>query len=73
MRGVSAALAPEATRNTHKLQRSSTVRKLQHSELYRKGSALFGKEYYHTVLHNSSATEPLQFPEPEILRLVLEP
>jgi hypothetical protein len=53
------------------LQLSSRARKPQHTELYRKGSALFGKECYHTVLHTSSATELLQFPEPKNPRLVL--
>jgi hypothetical protein len=54
------------------LQLSSRARKPQHTELYRRGLALFAKEYYHTVLHTSSATELLQFPEPKNPRLVLE-
>jgi hypothetical protein len=48
------------------------VRKPQHTELYRRGWASFGKEYYHTVLHISSATELLRLPEQENPGLVLE-
>jgi hypothetical protein len=54
------------------LQLSSRARKPQHTELYRRGWASFGKEYYHTVLRTSSATELLRLPEQENPGVVLE-
>ena len=48
------------------------MRTPQHTERYRIRSALFEKEYFHTVLHNSSVTELQQFPELRNPRLVLE-